>query len=65
MTSQQQHLWHDVTYDIMIWYLILERLVSYAPPIKQLVILLKIWYGKILSITLYLTCVILPHCVNM
>jgi hypothetical protein len=59
MTSQQQHLWHDVRYDIMIWHLIMQ------PPIKQLVILFKIWYGKIMSITLYLTCVILPHGVNM
>jgi hypothetical protein len=35
------------------------------PPTKQNVILFKIWYGKLMSITLHLTCVILSHGVNM
>jgi hypothetical protein len=30
----QQHLWHDVTYDIMIWHLISEELASYATTYK-------------------------------
>jgi hypothetical protein len=34
-------------------------------PIKQIVILFKIWCEKLMSITLYLTCVILAHGVNM
>jgi hypothetical protein len=35
------------------------------PPIKQIGILLKIRCGKLMSIILYLTCVILPYNVNM
>jgi hypothetical protein len=52
-------IWHyDAAYDIKkIWCLL-------QPPIKQIVILFKIWFGKLMSTTLHLTCVTLPYGVN-
>jgi hypothetical protein len=60
MTNQQQYLWHyDIAYDIrQIWCLL-------QPSIKQIVILLKIWCEKLMSIILHLAHIILPHGVNM
>jgi hypothetical protein len=56
---------HDVTYDIIVWHIIYNDWCLMQPHTKQLVILLKIWCGKIMSITLCLICVILPHDVYM
>ncbi len=62
MTNEQQwcNIWHyDITYDIRkIWCLM-------QPPTKQVIILFKIWCGKLMSITLHLTSILLPHGVNM
>jgi hypothetical protein len=54
-------VWHyDMAYDIRkIWCLMQQE------PIKQITLLFKIWCEKLMSITLYFTCVILSHGVNM
>jgi hypothetical protein len=55
-----------VTYDIMTGHMILEGFgVLWQPSTKRIVILSKIWCEKLMSITLHLTCVILPHGINM
>jgi hypothetical protein len=63
-----------ILYIEILKYKVVKMIVAYdtkkmwclmQPPIKQIIILFKIWCGKLMSITLHLTCVILSSGVNM